>query len=378
MKKLLILSLVASATAFAATAGSVSNTTKYEVKFEKGHQASEDAKTNSKLTNETEFELKVPNTGFSTGAKVQFAMYKDSKLELNPTKNISDTNAWVKYAFPEFYNINTSLKASVSKFTTDTTNLDILATAGISALGPNISAEFGINSNLKTNHELNLRGKLHADLTAVNDKVNIGFTIAATGALGDKLKYYSLDADDNATLDKGIVSDSYLLEAKYSDSVKIDTSAYIQHLLFTENDTKKNNVFVGLKIKFAKDVKDFSVYATPQVKTVFADSTTIKPSLELGASYVAKATDKLSIKPMLKVNLSDESVRNANNAGDTDTLKLVLTPSLEATYTPISSFSITSKAEVPVEFSGLVSGANKDFDYKNTQLKLNLNAKYSW
>lgn len=419
MKKVLLLSaLVASVSSFAGTTGSVEAYLKNSSEFVKKDTAKESAKEGFKGTTfeaGVKTEVKVTDSGLSFGADV---ISKDDSTYFPLTVDLDRdyTNAWVKYEFPTFHDVNTYAKAKLNANARLTLEGDAKTTYN--------NVELGLNAKLagslakEINPALVVKGSAKTDVSVIKDaKVelevknnfkpeNYGFEyvkgtlsgkyvdykdlevegkVVIKDQLSGKLAYYNNQKDDDDTFkwgnEKGnTLLDSYLVTAKYTGikDTEITGKVYTDHLTSKFDDGRNHFVRSGLRGEVVykgayegltltgKTHLGMSHWKNPK-DTAFTGHNYV---VELGgkAAYEYKVTDKFVVTPELG---ADYTAKFENGV----THDLTVTPGVKGEYKPVENLTLTGKVSTPVDFT------NKDkkaFGYDKTSLKSELNVKYTW
>ena len=94
-------------------------------------------------------------------------------------------------------------------------------------------------------------------------------------------------------------------------------------------------------------------------------------SLGANVKYDYKVSDKFTVSPEADAKL-ELLIANRQTV-----LYLTLTPKVSAEYKPTDTLTLKGSVEVPVKFE-IEDAINKNFEYKQTQLKTSINLKYEW
>ena len=119
--------------------------------------------------------------------------------------------------------------------------------------------------------------------------------------------------------------------------------------------------------------------------------------LALGAKYDYELIDTVTLTPELNVKVEASELksplakkRSANHFGETTVgdvttdyanynfVSLEITPKLSVAYKPISKFTVSANAELPITLDNKKNDKRDKFEFKNVQIKPSVNVKYEW
>ena len=119
--------------------------------------------------------------------------------------------------------------------------------------------------------------------------------------------------------------------------------------------------------------------------------------LALGAKYDYELIDTVTLTPELNVKVEATELksplakkRSANHFGETTTgsvttdyanynfVSLEITPKLSVAYKPISKFTVSANAELPIALDNKKDNKRDKFEFRNVQIKPSVNVKYEW
>lgn len=120
-------------------------------------------------------------------------------------------------------------------------------------------------------------------------------------------------------------------------------------------------------------------------------------NVALGAKYDYELIDTVTLTPELNVKVTASELksplakkRSANHFGETKTgnvttdyanynfVSLEITPKLSVAYKPISKFTVSANAELPITLDNKNNNKRDKFEFKNVQIKPSVNVKYEW
>lgn len=119
--------------------------------------------------------------------------------------------------------------------------------------------------------------------------------------------------------------------------------------------------------------------------------------LALGAKYDYELINTVTLTPELNVKVEASELksplakkRSANHFGETTVgdvttdyanynfVSLEITPKLSVAYKPISKFTVSANAELPITLDNKKNDKRDKFEFKNVQIKPSVNVKYEW
>lgn len=114
--------------------------------------------------------------------------------------------------------------------------------------------------------------------------------------------------------------------------------------------------------------------------------------LALGAKYDYELIDTVTLTPELNVKveatelkspLAKKRSQNGFKTGSNDNanynfVSLEITPKLSVAYKPISKFTVSANAELPITLDNKKADKRDKFEFKNVQIKPSVNIKYEW
>ncbi|MDU4652630.1 hypothetical protein [Sneathia sanguinegens] len=117
----------------------------------------------------------------------------------------------------------------------------------------------------------------------------------------------------------------------------------------------------------------------------------------LGAKYDYELIKTVTLTPELNVKVEASELksplakkRSANHFGETTVgdvttdyanynfVSLEITPKLSVAYKPISKFTVSANAELPITLDNKNNDKRDKFEFKNVQIKPSVNVKYEW
>lgn len=112
----------------------------------------------------------------------------------------------------------------------------------------------------------------------------------------------------------------------------------------------------------------------------------------LGAKYDYELIDTVTLTPELNVKveatelkspLAKKRSQNGFKTGSDDNanynfVSLEITPKLSVAYKPISKFTVSANAELPITLDNKNNNKRDKFEFKNVQIKPSVNIKYEW
>lgn len=117
----------------------------------------------------------------------------------------------------------------------------------------------------------------------------------------------------------------------------------------------------------------------------------------LGAKYDYELIDTVTLTPELNVKVEATELksplakkRSANHFGETTVgdvttdyanynfVSLEITPKLSVAYKPISKFTVSANAELPIALDNKKDNKRDKFEFRNVQIKPSVNVKYEW
>lgn len=117
----------------------------------------------------------------------------------------------------------------------------------------------------------------------------------------------------------------------------------------------------------------------------------------LGAKYDYELIKTVTLTPELNVKVEASELksplakkRSANHFGETTVgdvttdyanynfVTLEITPKLSVAYKPISKFTVSANAELPITLNNKNNDKRDKFEFKNVQIKPSVNVKYEW
>lgn len=114
--------------------------------------------------------------------------------------------------------------------------------------------------------------------------------------------------------------------------------------------------------------------------------------LALGAKYDYELIDTVTLTPELNVKveatelkspLAKKRSQHEFKTNDVDNanynfVSLEITPKLSVAYKPISKFTVSANAELPITLDNKKNDKRDKFEFKNVQIKPSVNVKYEW
>ena len=438
MKKTLILtSLIATMTAFAATKGNVEffnenefDNTKFQIK---------------KLGVKSDIEIKNLGLSFGGEIKAEDLIYNNKDgidLKLTTKKFAEKSSVYVKYQLPDFkglktfvkgtfdpdledktYNLKgkTKLEANIEyklkdinlgfdsetefpfKAETSSYKGSAMSTQKVYAKGDILKVK-GIDAELALNHsyvdvkKVSGKGKLsYSPIDKLELTANAQFLAAIKADeldykdtfLGNKDLYEKANVEANAKKNRtdygknelkekngnGKYAHAYSLEAKYTgfDHLTLTGAGYL-NLMHT---TKDNEALVSVvpSVDFKVEYKALNDKLALEAKTTLG-------------GYISKFNEFRTLLLALdtkvgytfeindKLSITPEPKKLHNNKALSF---LTIGPKVNLNYKPITDLTFTASVEVPVNFEGYnVTDPNHNFKYKSFSVKPNLNLKYEW
>lgn len=206
----------------------------------------------------------------------------------------------------------------------------------------------------------------------------------------------AVDANNNKTFDT-------LLTFHYGTNIKA-TYTGIDKLTLTA-DTTFGGTRGALKNSNTDKNDKVDENATPKVfkpKVFKTDETKHTQhagyvKLALGAKYDYELIDTVTLTPELNVKVEATELksplakkRSANHFGENTTgsvttdyanynfVSLEITPKLSVAYKPISKFTVSANAELPIALDNKKDNKRDKFEFRNVQIKPSVNIKYEW
>lgn len=114
--------------------------------------------------------------------------------------------------------------------------------------------------------------------------------------------------------------------------------------------------------------------------------------LALGAKYDYELIDTVTLTPELNVKVEASELKSplakkrSQNKFETNSVdnanynfvSLEITPKLSVAYKPISKFTVSANAELPITLDNKKNDKRDKFEFKNVQIKPSVNVKYEW
>lgn len=114
--------------------------------------------------------------------------------------------------------------------------------------------------------------------------------------------------------------------------------------------------------------------------------------LALGAKYDYELIDTVTLTPELNVKVEASELKSplakkrSQNKFETNSVdnanynfvSLEITPKLSVAYKPISKFTVSANAELPITLDNKNNNKRDKFEFKNVQIKPSVNVKYEW
>lgn len=112
----------------------------------------------------------------------------------------------------------------------------------------------------------------------------------------------------------------------------------------------------------------------------------------LGAKYDYELIDTVTLTPELNVKVEASELKSplakkrSQNKFETNSVdnanynfvSLEITPKLSVTYKPISKFTVSANAELPIALDNKKDNKRDKFEFRNVQIKPSVNVKYEW
>lgn len=340
MKKTFVfLSLLTTISTFALkTKGFIESENKLEFKIYKY-----DGKTTS--TNNLKGEVKIENSGFSTGFEIKTS---DATLKKD------DSKIWAKYEFPKFYGISTSLKAETKL--DFKTKLEVEASKAV-IKNLDLTAKITYDATKLVDADRSLNAELGTKYKGIKD-VELGLKVFG-GSNIDK-KEHNVGAEFNGKV-TAIPSTEIKLMVKAKDEIKNK-----EHTITTEIKPEvkysKNSVTAILKMEneviYNLKTKDLKWKINPEVSV----------------QYDYKPINTVIISPKLALGVNQKK----ENLSATIIVPSYITPSLKVEYKPIEKLVLSLNNEFPID----ITLKDKKYFSDEHDIKLTykgqLNIKYSW
>lgn len=160
--------------------------------------------------------------------------------------------------------------------------------------------------------------------------------------------------------------------------------------LTKDNDKIKREVEnVNSDAKDAVSTNDPKVFKTDETNhTLHAGYVKVA----LGAKYDYELIDTVTLTPELNVKVEASELKSplakkrSQNKFETNSVdnanynfvSLEITPKLSVTYKPISKFTVSANAELPIALDNKKDNKRDKFEFRNVQIKPSVNVKYEW
>lgn len=159
--------------------------------------------------------------------------------------------------------------------------------------------------------------------------------------------------------------------------------------------TKKDNKIERKVENNNSDAKDAVSTADPKEFKTDETNHTLHAGyvkLALGAKYDYELINTVTLTPELNVKveaselkspLAKKRSQNGFKTGNDDNanynfVSLEITPKLSVAYKPISKFTVSANAELPITLDNKNNNKRDKFEFKNVQIKPSVNVKYEW
>lgn len=432
MKKLFLLSLVASIASVAATTGHVKAFNENSTDFAKDAKVHEGVKT-TKSTFGLETEVKVADSGFSFGGLVkakELGIFTPVSVNDVKTTVKAESSVWAKYELPELMGVNSYVKAKYAtkgetvfeadanykvlenvkvglntittvNFTKPVDGDQVTSTQKVYAKGDymmvkGIEAELGLKHDWKADKdsqnyslkEVFLKAKgSYEDIKDVKLTGEFMFKHALADVVKVEFDHFMPEIEANTNKAEGLYSHSYALTANYTAIKDFELSAkgFVQHVFATkegENAQYKSTQFLhygimpevtykgieNLTLSSKNLLSGITVFTTDMTQQKEEDkhksATAGLFKLNAMAEYTYKATDKLTVKP----------------SADVTALLFVANDKVNSLVTITPAVNVEYKANNNLTVSGGLKSKSSiaDGTYTNTNVKTNLEVKYTW
>lgn len=159
--------------------------------------------------------------------------------------------------------------------------------------------------------------------------------------------------------------------------------------------TKKDNKIERKLEKNNSDKKDKVQETEPKVFKTDESNHTLHAGyvkLALGAKYDYELIKTVTLTPELNVKVTAEELKSplakkrsqhefkTNGIDNTNYnfVSLEITPKLSVAYKPISKFTVSANAELPITLDNKKDNKRDKFEFRNVQIKPSVNIKYEW
>lgn len=159
--------------------------------------------------------------------------------------------------------------------------------------------------------------------------------------------------------------------------------------------TKKDNKIERKVENNNSDAKDAVSTADPKEFKTDETNHTLHAGyvkVALGAKYDYELIDAVTLTPELNVKveatelkspLAKKRSQNGFKTGSDDNanynfVSLEITPKLSVAYKPISKFTVSANAELPIALDNKKNDKRDKFEFRNVQIKPSVNIKYEW
>lgn len=158
--------------------------------------------------------------------------------------------------------------------------------------------------------------------------------------------------------------------------------------------TKKDNKIERKVENNNSDAKDAVSTADPKEFKTDETNHTLHAGyvkLALGAKYDYELINTVTLTPELNVKveateLKSPLAKRSQNKFETNSVdnanynfvSLEITPKLSVAYKPISKFTVSANAELPITLNNKNNDKRDKFEFKNVQIKPSVNIKYEW
>lgn len=159
--------------------------------------------------------------------------------------------------------------------------------------------------------------------------------------------------------------------------------------------TKKDNKIERKVENNNSDAKDAVSTADPKEFKTDETNHTLHAGyvkLALGAKYDYELINTVTLTPELNVKVEATELKSplakkrSQNKFETNSVdnanynfvSLEITPKLSVAYKPISKFTVSANAELPITLNNKNNDKRDKFEFKNVQIKPSVNVKYEW
>ena len=82
--------------------------------------------------------------------------------------------------------------------------------------------------------------------------------------------------------------------------------------------------------------------------------------------------------PLAKKRSQNKFETNGVDNANYNFVSLEITPKLSVAYKPISKFTVSANAELPIALDNKKDNKRDKFEFRNVQIKPSVNIKYEW